>query len=464
MEKMFKMQTLKGRRNDKFDLVVISVFFLLYLMLPDYFAIEINEALPLLMVSRILIIILFIYVITRYKIDWKVKTIPLAIGIYFILLLFVNVMHFPDAFTDSLKSISSILCEELLLIILLAYTLDTKEKIQLAIKWMVYASAIIVVLGALESFTGINIFMYLDSVQREMLQSEYIRLGFQRAAGPFGHSVYYGAYCVLMLPFSLYLFKKTKKLKYYFIALLNVIGVFLSMARGSILVLAVLFMLLIIKHGFKFSRRSWILIISTVICGLFFVLIIPVIRETFFDLIKSTINGMIGHSSSADNFGENGANALASRLEQFSGIIWQYKQGVLPFGFGSDCHARGLVYYFHEGCWIQSGTFDVGYVAYMMEYGIIGVLGYISLFVYLFIFTFRRAEGYMKNLNCPIMLFYIVYYVSLWTISGMNSFFWLVTGIVFASLRQYPTIFTKKLCIFKYRVLYLNEYTVMVKE
>ncbi len=441
MDSILKSVTLRNKQNNRFDMAIISIFFMLYLALPNYFAIEINDTLPLLTISRLLIIILFIYVVTKYKIDWRLKSIPVAIGVYFILVIFVNVIHFPDAFTDSVKRIFSIICEELLLIVLISYVIDTKEKVDTAIKWMLYALAIIVVFGALESFTGINVFLYLDSVQREMLQSEYIRLGFQRAAGPFGHSVYYGEYCVSMLPFSFYMLNKTKQPRYYTIIILNVLGVILSMARGAILVLCFGLLLLLILHGIKFSKRSFFVLLGVVVVGAIIVFAISPIRELFFGLVKSTFESLFG-SASSDNFGDN-ASGFMSRFAQFSGVVWLAQNGSLLIGFGANCHMRNLVYYFQQGEWQNVRSFDVNYLADIIQYGIIGALGYLILYVYVLLFVFRRSRGYMTNTNCAFVLFYALYYAVLFASAGLGTTFWLVTGLMIAYNKVNPTIFIR---------------------
>ena len=434
MEKVlsiYRQKVNNSRSEERACNFLIACFFLLYLILPEYFALEISESFPLLTASRLLIIVAFLFVITRYGRNFQIVKLPVAFKIYFIALIFVNVIHLSDAFSDSLKELFSLIFEQLLLVYILFNLLNTKDRIFLAVKWMVYASAIITLFGAIEAFTGVNVFFYLTTTQREMLQSEYVRLGFQRAAGPFGHSVYFGTYCVLMLPFSLFLSRQTKKFRFTLIAILNVVGVFLSMARGAIVVMVALLIILLLKHGIRLTKRGFKIVTVVCIVLAFSLLIITPVRELLVELINSTMESIFSEGATNQDFGNNTAG-LASRLGQFSGFLWTIQQNCFLFGFGSNCHVRGLVRYYSGTRWNTIRSFDVGYVAQFMQYGIIGFIGYLSLFIYLIKSSGRGSKGYMKNLRCPIVLFYITYLLSLFTVAGSTGIFWIITSIFLA--------------------------------
>lgn len=44
-----------------------------------------------------------------------------------------------------------------------------------------------------------------------MLMASTIRMGIMRAEAGFGHPVYYGVYCALMIPIAYFLFESSRK-------------------------------------------------------------------------------------------------------------------------------------------------------------------------------------------------------------------------------------------------------------
>lgn len=165
------------------------------------------------------------------------------------------------------------------------------------------------------------------------------------------------------------------------------------------------------------------------------------IRNFIDGIEKTTFESLFG-SASSDNFGDN-ASGFMSRFAQFSGVVWLAQNGSLLIGFGANCHMRNLVYYFQQGEWQNVRSFDVNYLADIIQYGIIGALGYLILYVYVLLFVFRRSRGYMTNTNCAFVLFYALYYAVLFASAGLGTTFWLVTGLMIAYNKVNPTIFIR---------------------
>ena len=281
------------------------IFYFLYLMLPEYFAVEISSALPLLTVGRMCILILLIAHIVVHKGKIVFVKLPKLVKCFFAIMIAVNMVHIIDVPADSVKALFSIVFEQVTLLILIVYSLNTEEKVQNALKYMVWGSAVLGVLGIVEVVTGTNVFYALNTVNRKMLQASYERLGMLRAEGSFGHPVYYGVYSVSMVAFSLFLYESSRKKSYLFIALLNVLGVILSSSRGQILTLAILFLYMYINKNKEVRNKYFLVLLGLIPVFLVILFFVPALGDGILSIIKSTLNAVCFNfevSNFVDNF------------------------------------------------------------------------------------------------------------------------------------------------------------------
>lgn len=414
--------------------VVISLFFFFYLILPEYFALEISASLPLLTASRILIVLLFLLVIYFDFGKIRLKTQSKALGFYFFIIILVNCLHLKDCFSDSVKCIASVIMEQWLLILLVVQILDSREKIERAVDAMVWASGLIGILAMFETVTGVNVFYFLTTTKRDMLQSAFFRMGMLRAEGPFGHSVYLGTYCVCMIPFALYFYETKRKKRYLLIAMANMIGTFASGSRGQILILALVLIYIFGKKKPSIKMKYIRLMLVMVPVATVALLVVPTLREMFFNTMKSVL-AALGFSFSLTDYGAN-STGWNSRIWQLSGFLHLYKENSLFFGLGYGCQVRGLVYYFWDGVWRQINTFDVGYVGIAMQYGLFGLIAYMGLFGSNLRKGLRLGSKQdIYNMNNTFVFFYVAYMLNLLSTVGVESMLFLVLGIHFAYIR-----------------------------
>ena len=100
------------------------------------------------------------------------------------------------------------------------------------------------------------------------------------------------------------------------------------------------------------------------------------------------------------------------------------------FGFGSNAHTRGLIYYEWEvGNWVQTDTFDVGLVAIICQYGIVGLLGYIALFGSVAM-TVLSKKYRQDPLMYFLMLAFVTYLLCLITISSLDKMLWVLIAAI----------------------------------
>ena len=154
------------------------LFLALYTILPTYFALELSESIPLLSASRILIVLMGIMVLLRRKDVFKLrgfqfKSLNLALSedkllrggllIYFAVLAVVNVTFLMDS--EALKQLFTLVAEEYAIVWLLVMTLDSREKVQNALRILVLASGIVGILAIFSVITQWNPFHLLDTVK-----------------------------------------------------------------------------------------------------------------------------------------------------------------------------------------------------------------------------------------------------------------------------------------------------------
>ena len=403
-----------------------------YCILPEYFAIELSETLPLITASRIVLLILMVYCCIssnqKNKLSLKLKHIRLfwPILIYFVLRIVVNLYHV--FFTPSaIKELFVILFEQLFLLITVVAVINSKKVLLRAIQILIYACGIVSVFAIQETFTGINIAYYLNTVNREMLQVSYLRLGILRAEFSFGHPVYFAAFCVLMIPLIMYFYENTKFKRYLIIMVLDFIALFLSCSRGSLFIAIFILILMICNKRWSQLKLylKWIPVFVVVI------MIIILCFSNFTELIHSIFNSLVqvfNNNMLVSNYGEN-AEGLSSRVIQLTGIQWVLQNHPI-FGFGANANGRGLVRYLADGVWKDSSTYDIGYVEFIMEEGIVGFVAQVLLLIALVIQSFKKSDkSNSANFNNALFYCFLAYTLSLTSAVGLESVYWILIAL-----------------------------------
>lgn len=412
----------------------IAFFFALYIIMPSYFALEVSPSLPLLTASRILLLlIIFIYAFNKTgRIGKRIfydRTISTGIKTYFVLLILTNIM-FITATSEAAKGIFVILFEELCLIWIITCVINTRAKLVKCLQILVVTSGVVAILAAIGSFTSLNVFYYLNTVQREMLMASFTRMGLIRAEAGFGHAVYYGAYCAVMIPICMYFIENGQynRWKYTVCLVLNLVGLFLANSRGSLIAfICVLAFMLITKKQKELSNYKGIIAIGIV--GVIFVgAINPSVFSFASDIIQSILNIFSLDSTAIANYGTN-VNGMASRLGQFSGILWTLKESPI-WGLGANAHTRGLVSYLtSEGSWVTTNTFDLGYVGIFSQYGLVGSFGYLALFLTLAVNTFKKKNDDGSGLLKMFRYVFLTYLICLLSISQVQKLLWILVAL-----------------------------------
>lgn len=269
----------KKMQNEKYPIPWdVVLFCALYTILPSYFAIEISEKLPLITASRGLLMLMVLMLLVRRRSDVfnlrKNGLRQLNLGlcaspvlrwgllIYFGLQLVINLTFLTET-TESIKAIFSLVAEGYMLVWALTLLIDTREKLMACLRVLVYASGATGAIAILSSIVDYNLFYLLNTVEREMMMANFYRLGMLRAEAGFGHAVYYGAYCAVMIPLNMYFVEESRKKSHTLVfctcLVLNLVGMVLSNSRGSLLALGcTLVVMLPFKMFMKLGKRVWL--------------------------------------------------------------------------------------------------------------------------------------------------------------------------------------------------------------
>ena len=252
------------------------LFFALYIVAPEYLAIEISGSLPILTVSRMVLLLLGVMMLLRKRGEllnlrsfslknWQLlftRDPVLLWGMvgYFLLLIITNgafLLQIPSA---AIKQLFVIVVEQYALVWLLTMTIDTREKLKQCLKVLCYASGVVALVTVIGVVCDTNFFHLLKTTQREMLMATYYRLGLLRAEAGFGHPVFYGAFCAVILPVCMYLLEGSEKKRERFLlsccVVLNLLGLILSNSRGSLYAfLALLVLMIPIKLAMRIGKK-----------------------------------------------------------------------------------------------------------------------------------------------------------------------------------------------------------------
>ena len=461
----------KQTKKIPWDIVLFSA---LYIVMPEYFAVEFSAKLPLITASRFVLILMGLMLVIRRRAeflhfrqlrmrDFKLllsedKVLRFGLLGYFTVLLIANLTHLVAIPAETIKAIFVLIAEQYVLVWLLVLTIDTKQKVLQCLKIMIYASGIVALIAAIGVAVDYNLFHLLDTVQREMLKSTYYRLGIMRAEAGFGHPVYYGAFSAVILPVNMFFIEeceqKRERLVLCACMALNLAGLVLSNSRGSLLAFGCMLVLIVpIKIVMKIGWKMIIRYMSILLSGAFVLLTVtamtPVgtqylgeIAESVWETIfpdqdgSSEIGPDEGETSPEKppveekpeiEFGEN-ANGVWSRMVQLTGIQWTLERSPV-FGMGPDAHIRGAICYeFQENKWWSVPTFDMGVVAIIGQYGLFGLLGNIMLYAGVLITLFRKKMWTDKVLMMFFFSFATIF-LCLLSVSSMDRTMWVLIGL-----------------------------------
>lgn len=406
--------------------IILILFFGMYIVLPEYFAIEFSGNLPLLTASRILLLIAIVYIICNQKgvITYKIRNRKLqrALIIYFVFQL-LSIVFGSTSTGTIINGLFKLVFEKIILILVIINLLRNENDIQDAIRYYLCGMAFAIGIGIIQAITGFNIASLLNTVGRTMLDANYERNDIIRATSSFGHPVYFAAACVYCIPFCSYFYNITEKKRYLTLELLAVIGVFASGSRGSILLLIAYFLFKFFKGKKLTIRKSHIFTAVLVFVGLSMVLSVQSIKLYLYSTIQN-VTSLFSNVDTESSF-------QSGRLWQLSAISYILENNPM-FGAGIDAVNQGI-HYVLRGKSVVLYTMDIGFVGWVVNTGIIGTVGAIYLMYTLLHESFSSMKkSTSTSLIGVFFIFFMLYYLSLLSIVDIERIQWIFIGIYIA--------------------------------
>ncbi len=457
------MKSLSRRNSLTWETIL---FFALYIIMPEYCALEFSSSIPLLTASRGVLILLGLMLIIRRRNDlfslgqFKLKNLNFLLtkdpvlrnGLlgYFVLMLITDASFLLDLTGPAIKDLFVLAAEQYILIWLLSLTLDTREKLMQALKVLVYSAGITAVIVSVSVILDNNLFHYLKFTQREMLMTTYYRLGLLRAEAGFGHPVFYGAFCAVILPVNMYLLEEApsrrERLLFSACAVMNLSGLVLAGSRGSLLAFGVLAGLMLpIKLLMRMGKKMLLNYLAIVLAAGLLLNAITALSPGGSNFLSGIANSVFsiftsGQSQDAetptepdeellpgDAFGEN-ENGMRSRIIQLTGIQWTLERKPV-FGFGPEAQNRGdVAFEFRDGEWWSSRTFDMNLVSVIGQYGLVGLLAHISLYGCV-LWTLLRKKMWKDKLMMTFFFVFTGIFLCLLSVSSLSRPMWVFIGL-----------------------------------
>lgn len=402
------------------------LLFSLYPIMPDAFAIELSSSLPLLTVSRIILLIdLAIWIILdRKKIAEGIKNIGKkkpsikSMEISKILLVFwginilISIIHLFDK-TGEINKLFNILFHQIFLVAVIKRFVTTKEEFVKCIDFMILGFMVSCIAGILQTLFSIDpsepVMMFLRGERIGLNE----RMGLSRARGFCTSPIMFACECGFFAILSLYLFELKKSSKYMTAVLLCIAGIAMSMTRSAMLGLGLVYIIFFISR-FKVAVKLYIKYICIAfVIGIAVIIFVPKVGNVVLEPLKSALNAIGFNFNISSNFGDNVSNPIGSRTNQWTLFAYMVQNGSLLIGYGYNAYTNGFLHFWYTGFtnWSRAQALDVGFVSVLGESGVIGLLNYAMFYLGIGVSSFKnRKKGTESTLNFYHISVYVMLY------------------------------------------------------
>lgn len=455
-------------RQKKWYLYLLLAF---WAVLPEQMAINLHDKLPLISVSRLLVVLVFgFWIYDRFK--SKHLVLPISLSVFFGINLIISLVNFRYGFGE-INRVFLLIFERVLPVIMIADMISTREEFDTGIDFVIMGATALAVIGIIQTAFNYDISTPLHWVKTMASITLSERMGLGRAFGTY-NAISFGCYCAMVSIATIYRLYNTKKIRYSIALALILTALICTLTRSAWLcLLAILFFMLL------FCRRKLIVRLFPSISILVALCVIlcfvqPNLKNAFAETGKSTMNTVLNilpdHISSSivsmltpsaddpevpaentdkevpnrfeldENFGLNGEDPSYSRMAQWTAIEYMANTDTLMFGLGYNALPEGRIHFFFDrwGAKWEATTFlDVGLVALIAECGLVGALSYTALLGFMLVYAFMKRDKTNRMDFYHIILYTIPLFLLL---NFMASFMfehmiWVYTAMFYAYIR-----------------------------
>lgn len=302
------------------------------------------------------------------------------------------------------------------------YQVADEKWVNKLIDGIIAISFIICILGLIESFTGVNVFLFLNNSGTVLLMGTK-RFSLTRVMGFTTMTTNYGMYMFLVESLVLYRLVNTdgRKCKYivaYIVIFLNVV---LTLSRGPILALILTQVILLFKvYGgrvviaFLFALPPIALILMVFSQGAsvlmnFIYMFLAIFDERFASQISTAFGSNVG--------------GVGNRFELY-GWVWEKLKPNYWLGSPDEFYYRTKM---ANGYWLEKESIEVHYLYILFKKGIIGLVGEIIFFFRMIYLSFVTRANKLFNKKDNISFSYVCcvtflfYYITLFTVTQQED-------------------------------------------
>lgn len=301
-----------------------------------------------------------------------------------------NLYHF------SVRGLLNVVIDYLLVMVPLLDYFTTKERVEDGLELILKCSMVMCVCGLSDFITQKNIFSFLFiGSELDSTPDLQMRGAFARSEATFAHAIPFGIYLSVNALIALYFYNKTKENKYKYMFILLMVTLMTTISRAPILIFLIGVLIFLGMMGFKKVVTG--VIRSIIVVSVMLVVLYFVSPNAFnsISFISNTVLGVFFENALQRAGAFENANPFAYRLSLYSSI-GNILSGNWIFGNGN------VIQSFYYGSYLHS-SIDNAYLAWLVRYGIVGLLANVIPLVGAIIISFRRR---MKD-NIFILSFVI---------------------------------------------------------
>lgn len=458
-------------------------------ILPEQFSVQLHENLPLISMTRVLIVVLFCFWIYN---RWKSRRVscPVSVLVFFVINVIISIVNLRYGLGE-IKRIFLLTFERVLLIVMLMDTIESREEFDRCIDFMILGCCAVSVIGIIQTVLEYDIASVLHITETITSITLTPRMGLTRAYGTM-NAISFGCYCAFMMLPIYYRIEKTGLLRYSAAFAVTFIALICTFSRSAWLAIGGIFAVLLLVQRGRLLRKilhssMMIVVLCVALC-----IIQPKLGNAILETGKSSLNTVLavlpdtaetpeltvkpsedidqnagdlpiletGESSSntvsdtlpetsdlpeltfelSEDFGLNGGDPSYSRMAQWTAVEYMIMDGEALFGYGYNAFPEGRIRVFYDrwlAQWEVATFLDVGLVALITESGFIGTISYLGLLAFIWLKAFQRRTKTAEFDFCKVTLYMIPLYFLL---NFLASFLhanavWLVWGMAYAHTR-----------------------------
>lgn len=391
------------------------LFMFCYVVLPQYFGVDISVF--DFTAQRIMVVVFLLFIFERKAEVLKFFQSCKRTNLNLFLFIYLFICFYTGVRRGHIGSFAYPLMEFVAFYIFV-YIVSDVIGIKRSIKVLIIFIYILCILGCLEFVMHQSPFAYLETI-KGVRSNPMIRSGAYRIMGPAGHSLAYGLMLNSFVVIACVDFDEDKIniLKNKLLLLLIIINVFLTGSRSTLAIMFLEIGMLIVFSDKETKKKTIMFIIAFIIIITFIVVVLyktPISRYILLQ-ITSVIDEAFDTTYSM-NFGAD--VTTLSNSSSYREILPR----IFTVDFLNPLIGRGSGYHF---MWYVDGvsikSIDNFYVAEYIRYAYPGLVVYVLLIVWALISMFRDFLRYKSGISIAFFCGVVCYYFNLWYMDHLQT-------------------------------------------